>query len=161
MFGIWNEEIDTLYPDEKIPVTMGEKVYEGKDFTEFVHLEGARTIATMKTDFYDESPALTVNEYGKGKAYYQAFRDCGDFWADILRAITDEIGIYPPIDTPLPDLVTVHERNDGDTRYIFVENYSGKEITCLPLGSTWLDLESGLTCDSVSLGKFDVKILKK
>ena len=161
VFGIWNEEIDTLYPDDKIPVTMGEKVYEGKDFTEFVHLEGARAIATMKTDFYDESPALTVNKYGKGKAYYQAFRDCGDFWSDILRAITDEIGISAPIDTPLPDLVTVHERYDGDTRYIFVENYSGKEIPSLPLGSTWLDLESGKSCDSVSLGKFDVKILKK
>ena len=161
VFGIWNEEIDTLFPEDKIPVTMGEKVYNGKDFTEFVHLEGARALAAMKTDFYDESPALTVNEYGKGKAYYQAFRDCGDFWADVLRAITDEIGISSPIDTPLPELVTVHERYDGDTRYIFVENYSGKEIPSLPLGSTWLDLESGLPCDCVSLGKFDVRILKK
>ncbi len=161
VFGIWNEEIDTLYPSDRVKITMDGRTYEGKEYTEFIHLRGARSLAEMKSDFYDASPALTVNEYGKGRAYYQSFRDGGEFWEDACERILSDLGIRAPIDTPLPELVTVHERNDGETRYLFLENYSGKEISDFDLGSEWLDLESGETVRSVSLNKFDVRILKK
>ncbi len=160
VFGIWNEEIDTLYPEDRLEIVKNGKRYDGKDYAEYVHLRGARSLAELKNDFYGSSPALTVNEYGKGRAYYQTFRDGGDFWSDVCGEILEELGIKAPIDTPLPELVTVHERNDGDVRYLFVENYSGKEVA-LALGGEWTDMESKEIVDSVSLNKFDVRILKK
>ena len=160
VFGIWNEEIDTLYPEERVEITKDGRRYEGMEYAEYVHLRGARALAELKNDFYEATPALTVNSYGKGKAYYQTFRDTGDFWRDVCGEILEELSIRAPIDTPLPELCTVHERNDGEKRYLFVENYSGKE-TVIPLGGTWTDMESGDRVDSVSLNKYDVRILKK
>ncbi|MBR2353975.1 MAG: beta-galactosidase [Clostridia bacterium] len=160
VFGIWNEEIDTFYPEDRLEITMDGKLYEGVDYAEYVHTEGASSLAELKNDFYGTSPALTVNEYGKGRAYYQTFRDRGDFFGAVCDKILGELNIHAPIATPLPELCTVHERNDGEIRYLFVENYSGKE-TEIALGDAWTDMESGETVDSVSLNKFDVRILKK
>ena len=161
VFGIWNEEIDTLYPGETVKVVSKDgKEYTAVDNCELIHANGATVLAEYASEFYAGRPALTVNNYGKGKAYYQAFRDKGDFWADMLDVLVPELGIEEAIPTPLPHMVSAHIREDGDCRYLFVENYSGKKIEKLPLGAKWKSMESGEINESVDLEEFDVKIFK-
>ena len=162
IFGIWNEEIDTLYPGETVKVVAKDgKEYTAVDYCELIHAKGATVLAEYASEFYAGRPALTVNNYGKGKAYYQAFRDNGDLWADILDGLVSELGLEEAIPTPLPAMVSAHIREDGDNRYLFVENYSGKPVRGLSLGGKWKNMESGETAESVDLDIFDVKIFKK
>ena len=161
VFGIWNEEIDTLYPGETVAV----KGEDGKEYTaidncELIHARGAEVLATYASEFYAGRPAATVNTYGKGKAYYQAFRDNGDFFAVILHGLVSELGLSEAIPTPLPNMVTAHIREDGENRYLFVENYSGNEISGLSLGKEWKNMETDEVSDKVDLDCFDVKIFK-
>ena len=162
VFGIWNEELDTLYPEDRVTVkTADGSEYTAVDCCELIHAEGAQVLASYASEFYAGMPALTVHTYGKGKAYYQAFRDTGDFWDTVCEGILKELDIQSPLPTPLPALVTAHVREDGDIRYLFVENYSDTPVTELPLGGTWQDMESGNVADTVNLNAFDVKVLKQ
>lgn len=161
VFGIWNEEIDTLYPGETVAVKgVDGKGYTAIDNCELIHARGAEVLATYASEFYAGRPAATVNTYGKGKAYYQAFRDNGDFFAVILHGLVSELGLSEAIPTPLPNMVTAHIREDGENRYLFVENYSGNKISGLSLGKEWKNMETDEVSDKVDLDCFDVKIFK-
>lgn len=161
VFGLWNEEIDTLYPEESSHVVMNGTEYTGKDFCEIVHARGAEVLATYTSEFYAGFPALLCNHYGKGMVYYQAFRDTGAFKDAVLSQIVTELGIPSALPLPLPVGVTAHKRYDRDTEYLFVENYSGTPVQEIILGGVYRDMESGEETDKASLGNFDVKIFKK
>lgn len=161
VFGIWNEEIDTLYPNEKVEVVIGEKTYEGKDYSELIHSKGAEVLATYNSEFYAGMPAATVNSYGKGKAYYQAFRDTGAFWDDMASRILAELGIESTLKVDLPEGVCAHKRGADGVEYLFVQNYSEVPVEDIVVGEGYVDMETGESVSKISLGVFDVKVLKK
>ena len=79
VLGVWAEETDYLYDDERnsIECAAGNALgLQGSFGTgtvcEVVHPEGAAVAATYGRDFYAGSPALTVNRFGKGEAWYLA-----------------------------------------------------------------------------------------
>ena len=162
VFGIWNEEVDGLWPNDrvKIKTTDGAK-YEGLDICEIIHAEGAEVLATYASEFYDGTPAMTVNHYGKGKAYYQTFRDTGAFKDRFIGRIVDELGIERAVPENMPKDVSAHKRFDGDTTYLFVENYSDKPVSGIRLDSAYTDMLTGECCDSVDLDAFHTRIFKK
>lgn len=124
VFGIWNEEIDTLYPDECNHVTFDGVTYKAVDYCELLLAKGAEALATFDEDFYAGMPALTGNAYGKGKAYYVAFRDGGDFTDALTARLLAECGIASDFDGKLPYGVTAHSRTDGENLYVFLQNFS-------------------------------------
>jgi len=161
VFGIWNEEIDTLYPEDRNSVTFNGKTFEAKDYCEIIHSEGAEVLATYNTDFYKDSPAATVHDYGKGKAYYVAFRDNGDFADTLMGDILEEAGVTPAFDGALPYGVTAHSRTDGEQDYVFVQNFSHKEHTLLT-SQHWETVEDGTpVSDRLTLKPFETVILKR
>jgi len=129
VFGIWNEEIDTLYPNEKNSVTFNGVTYDAVDYCEIVHARGAEVLATYNEDFYKGMPAITVNSYGKGKAYYIAFRDNGDLTDKVTELLLDERGVTSDFDGELPNGMTAHSRTDGENLYVFLQNFSIKALT--------------------------------
>lgn len=162
VFGIWNEELDTLYPEERVKIRLGDAdCHEGKDACELIHAQGAEVLATYESEFYAGMPALTVHSYGKGKAYYQAFRDTGDFWETVCGNILADLGIESTLPGSVPESVTAHIRTDGTSDYLFVQNYADVPAENIPLRGMWRNMESGEVTDRVSLSAFDVKIFKK
>lgn len=127
VFGIWNEEIDTLYPQDSNSVKIGDKSYKAVDYCEIIHAEGSKVLGTYESDFYAGMPAVTFNEYGKGKAYYIAFRDEGDFLNDFYSEIIEETHINSSLCGQLGEGVTAHSRTDGENEYVFVGNYADCE----------------------------------
>lgn len=160
VFGIWNEEIDTLYPNEKVDVSLGETSYVGMDYCELIHARGAKVLATYASEFYAGMPAATVHEFGKGKAYYQAFRDGGEFWEEMATRLLEQLGIESTLQGELPEGVCAHKRESDDTEYLFVQNYSADAAEAF-VGEGYTDMESGANIEVVSLDAYDVRILKK
>ena len=160
IFGIWNEEVDALYDHDSVQVSGFGGSFPGKDICELVHANTATVLATYESEFYAGMPALTVNQYRKGKAYYQTFRDSGDFKAAALDAITAQLGI----DGVIPQCgngVTAHARYADDRVYLFVENYGDSPVVNVALGDTYTDMESGELLDHVDLEPFGVRVFKK
>lgn len=132
--GIWSEEIDSLYDHDVNHVVMkdgnplglkGE--YEARELCDLIHAETAEVLATYKDDFYAGRPALTVNSFGKGKAYYIAFRNNGDFLTDFYRALIAELKLKKVVDTELPQGVTAQMRTDGERVFVFILNFVPEE----------------------------------
>jgi beta-galactosidase len=124
VLGIWCEEIDSLYPEDRNSLVWQGKTYGIHEFCEIVHLRGAEAGAKYGSDFYAGNPALTVNSYGKGKAYFIAARTYTDFLDDFYRDLVDRCGVNRVIESPLPSGVTAQVRSDGKTDYVFLMNFS-------------------------------------
>ena len=122
--GIWCEEVDALYPDDRNSLSWNGKSYEAFDICELIHAEKAKVLGTYSSDFYAGRPALTVNETGKGKAYFIAARTGEDFLNDFYGMLITDAGIRTALPAELPDGVTAQIRTDGKTDYVFIMNFS-------------------------------------
>lgn len=162
VFGIWNEEIDTLNPGESNTVKLKDgTIIKAVDYCELIHSEGAEVLAEYDSDFYKGMPAVTVNNYGKGKAYYIAFRDDGSFTERMVKEILDELNIKSEFDGALKRGVTAHSRTDGETTYVFLENYTPDDFET-ETAITWTEVDTGKTLTGkFTLSGYGTLILKK
>ncbi len=164
LLGIWVEEFDPLLKEETRGVVMREPWgrlqgdYRAGVLCDLLHLEGAVARATFGESFYAGRPALTVNEYGQGKALYVAADVEDAMLRDLLLTLCDERDIAPALE--VPDGVEVTQRIKEGRGYTFVLNHSGEEQTLrLPKGCR--DLLSGQALEGeVRLAAHDVWILE-
>ena len=162
VFGIWNEELDTLYPEERVRFRMNDgRVFEGMDCCEIIHSKGAETLAVYDSEFYAGEPMLTVNKYGNGKAYYQAARDDGALWDTVSNDILNELKIERALKELPPMGVTAHIRYDEETEYLFVQNYNDTHVDSLNLKGEYVNMETQERISATDIEAFGVRILKK
>lgn len=129
VFGVWAEEVDTLYPQERNAILSRGIEYEVADYCERLHPKaGAEVLATYQKDFYAGEAAAVKNAYGRGVAYYIGTRDTGAFKHALLSEILGALGIRGAI-ADLPKGVTCHTREDVGVRYLFIENYNDFAVT--------------------------------
>lgn len=143
ILGIWVEEIDALPAGATNAFTYEGKQYEAKLLCDIMHLEGAKALATYEKDFYANTPVLTVNEYGKGKAYYVGTRSSEDFYQTFLKERLEEKGVRPVLEVEGAGIEAT-ERIKGDKRYLFVLNHNDTEGTFV-MPKTKVDLLTGRT----------------
>lgn len=161
VFGIWNEEIDTLYPGESNRVIYNGTDYQAVDYCELIHPQGAEVLATYTTDFYAGMAAVTRNAYGKGKAYYVAFRDDGAFTDRLVEDLLRETGITSDFDGPLPEGVTAHSRTDDETVFVFLQNFSREEKET-STAHAWITADTGETVTgAITLKPYETVILSR
>jgi len=142
VFGLTNEEIDSISPNERNAVTYGGKSYPVRDYCERIHpYADAEVLGCYEKDFYAGEPALVRHAYGRGTAYYLAARDGGGLLAALLDDILSSLGIAGPFGKP-PYGVSTHTREDGETEYIFAENYNDTP-TSLSVGHGCRNVETG------------------
>ncbi|MBO3734415.1 beta-galactosidase [Glycomyces niveus] len=120
--GVWAEEIDALYPDDRNAIAWDGADYEAFGLCELIHAEGADVLGAYGSDFYAGRPALTVNRRGEGKAYFIAARTGADFLDAFYGGLIAETGVERALATALPAGVTAQVRSDGETDHVFVLN---------------------------------------
>lgn len=121
VFGLWDEETDTLDETQHNRFTWKGHAYTSKDFCAVVHPETAEVLAAYDERFYKGAPALTRNVYGKGLCYYIAARTDEAFLTELYAAIAAEAGLAPLLEkTPHGILCT--ERVGENGRFLFVMN---------------------------------------
>ena len=98
VFGIWNEEIESMFDGVYAEVLSTDgKSYKAKDYCELIHTDGAEVIARYNSDFFSGMPCATVNSFGKGRAYYIAFRDTGEFLDDFYETLIKKLKSYAKV----------------------------------------------------------------
>lgn len=162
VFGITAEEIDTLYPEERRHAAMNGAEHELIDYCETIHPAGAEVLASYTDGYYEGMPAVTVNRFGKGKAIYQACRDAGSLKERILEGLLKDAGIESVVASveALPHGVTAHSRTDGQTTYVFAENYSPTDTAAISLGKPMKDMLSGEVTDKCQLAPYSFRVFK-
>jgi beta-galactosidase len=123
--GIWSEEIDALYGEDKNSIEWRGKRYRAFDLCELIHSRGAETLGVYGGDFYAGRPALTVQRRGEGRAYFIAARTGEDFLDDFYRQVTAEAGITPLFES-LPEGVTAQVRGNGEKDFVFLMNFTNE-----------------------------------
>jgi beta-galactosidase len=168
--GIWAEETEGLHSRDLNGVVMqaGNPLklsgdYDAHEIAELIHLEGAEAIGTYRSDFYAGRPALTLNRFGKGNAYHLATRvKDAAFYVELYAAITAKAGITRALETELPPGVTAQLRTDGESDYIFVQNFSGSPQTVDIKGEEYTDMITGTAAPAVlNLAVNDLAMLKR
>jgi beta-galactosidase len=168
LLGIWAEEIDALYPGDLNWVLpepenglglVGE--YEATELCELIHAEAAAILATYKADFYAGRPALTVNSFGQGAAYYVASRNEGRFLDDLYGALSERLALRRSLQADLPAGVSAQLRTDGETEYIFLMNFE-RAPARIDLGAhAYVDLLTGTrVAGRIDLEGYDVLVLR-
>ncbi|MDD9267485.1 beta-galactosidase [Paenibacillus sp. GCM10023248] len=130
VLGIWAEEIDALFPDQRNQIVLNEAwgalqgEYECGLLCDLIHAEGAEVKAVYGSDFYQGMPALTVNKYGSGQAWYMASSPEPAFLQGFIRNLCQEKGIVAPI-LPVAG-VEISERVKNKESFMFVMNHNNQ-----------------------------------
>ncbi len=144
--GIWVEEFDALLPKMKNTMKINSNLagmqeqYECGLICDILHLEGAEALGIYGEDFYAGSPCLTVNNYGKGKAYYVATDPDEEFINDFIKQICEQKGLVAPLEVPAG--VEVTQRHKDNSTFTFLLNHNDFTVS--------LDLKNKLYQDLIS-----------
>jgi len=168
VFGVWDEETDTITPDERNQVVMADGnalgltgSYEARDYFALIHAEGAQVLATFDSDFYAGRPALTVNQFGQGQAYYMASRNDDRFLVDFYSRLASDLDLLRALPVDLPEGVTAQLRGDGENKFIFVMNFNDQPATVTLDGASYQNLVTGEpAAGQLTLPGYGVEVLK-
>ncbi|MHC5122149.1 MAG: beta-galactosidase, partial [Planctomycetota bacterium] len=144
VLGLKVEEFEAMKPyinnslvtNGSLPNVSGE--FESRLWCDILQLDTAKSLAEYGSDFFKGTPALTVNNFGKGRAYYVATLPSNEFMRPFLKQVCAEQAVTPVLQAP--EKVEAVIRSNNDNQYLFVmnHNYEAVEVT-LPEG-THLDL---------------------
>lgn len=150
VLGIWAEEIDALLPGISNEIVMNKewgslnRSYGCDLLCDLIHTEGAEVLAEYGADFYKGMPALTVNSFGAGKAYYVATSPDAAFLRGFLGNLCADNGITPLVSAP-EGIESVRRVKDG-VSYLFLLNHTAEELSA--------DIGTGKRTDLLTGKKF-------
>lgn len=162
LFGIWNEEPGGIPAFDRQWLRYEGREIEVVDYAERIHLRGAEALAEFTSDpLYEGMPAITVNRFGAGKAYYLAGRTVEEFLSEFLGKLALEAGLEPVIPAENPG-ISASVRRKGEEEFLFLFNYTAEERQVrLPAGNFTV-LANGSCCSgALTLPPFGSEILKK
>ncbi|MFG1734742.1 beta-galactosidase [Paenibacillus sp. 843] len=167
--GVWSEEIDALHDHDVNGIVTNDggglglaEAYEAVELCDLIHLETAEALAVYRSDFYAGRPALTVNQFGKGRAYYIASRNREPFHSDFYKRLVEQTGVRRALPMELPSGVSSSIRTDGESDYIFVMNFSGEAKRVTLDGTRYNDFVSGEAVDTdLELEPYCVKVITR
>ncbi len=166
LLGIWAEEIDALTPQQSNSVVFetpfGELsgAYPCRLLCDRIHAEGADVLATYGSDFYAGEPAVMVNHFGAGRAYYLATALDADALSALMQKICDDQGITPALPNVPPGVEVLPRVSPGGETLMYLLNHTSHAVTVpLPEGEHG-DLLTGETLfGQAALEAYGVAIL--
>lgn len=86
--------------------------YTCKYLCDLVRLDGAQALMTYGSDFYQGYPALTVNRYGKGSAWYVAADAEQVFQEDFIAKLLEHEEICGAVPGEIPEGLEANDARD-------------------------------------------------
>jgi len=134
------------------------RLYDAFGWCDLVEPAGAAVVARYAAEFYQGTPAVTVNRVGKGRVYYVGASAEGAFYDDLLARLAAEATI--PMLPPLPPNVEVLERRGMSGRFLFVINYTADPQT-IDIATTGKNLlGKGKLGPKIDLEPYGVRVMQ-
>jgi len=169
LLGVWVEEMDVLHDGERNTVVPAPQNalglsadYKAEVFCDLLHAESAEVLATYGEQFYAGWPALTVNRFGSGRAYYIASRNEDAMLTAFYGRLIQELGLKRVMKADLPEGVTAQLRGDGKRQFVFLLNFKRCGWRIDLAGEKFTDLLSGQAVEgAVDLAGCGSMVLEK
>jgi len=156
LFGINIHTWDNL-KERNVEVKDNEgNTYQADTFADLITTNKAKTMAKYNSGWYSPYAAVTVNNFGKGKAYYIGCGLSQNFYDKFIKKILKDF-VFEDIKTP--DEVEIATREKKDKKFIFLMNFSNKSSRIF-LNKEYIDLIKGKSIKGeIKLNPFGVLIL--
>lgn len=150
ILGLWVEETDGLRPGEEVMLSFGEESeqYPASGMCDAIRCTTAVPMAKYCSNYYADTPVLTVNRYGGGWAYYVGTCPSADFIRYFLPECLTNAGVAYHDDIPLG--IELCTREDAQYQYHFLINHNEREMS-VPHLFSGIDLISEQTVHTTVL----------
>jgi len=168
LLGLWVEEADALYDEEEVLVCAEKSTslikgkYKASEICERIHLETAKPLARYGSEFYSGEVCLSQNSFGKGIAYYVAFRADSDFVYPFIQNLSESIGVRSNWPLPLPSGVNVQKRSSFGNNFLYIMNFNPYPVT-LSIPDTGLinEMTHSEALHSETISSYGIRVLRQ
>ncbi|SHN18138.1 beta-galactosidase [Gracilibacillus kekensis] len=159
LLGLTVEEFAPMADEETNTIVANGEPSTVDTWADIIRLEGAKSIATFKENWYQDSPAVTIHQYGKGSSIYIGTNPSEAYVDNLFEGILQQLSISAPLSVPTN--VEVVERKNSNETYLFILNHNTDPVTIsLDKGVTYTNcLNKQKVTDEIHIGHTDVAIL--
>ncbi len=131
MFGLKVVEFDPLPPGEENHITIKggfptTGLHSARLWCDIIEPGECQVLGTYAQDFYAGKPAITMNQFGEGRAIYIGTMSSLPFYHDLVTWLRQVCGITPLL--RVPDQIEVSMRARGDYRIYFLLNHHPQSV---------------------------------
>ena len=131
MFGLEVLEFDPIPPGEENHLTFKgafptSHLHPARLWCDIIEPKGCQILATYAKDFYAGHPAVTMNNFGLGKAIYIGTMSHQHFYNDLVLWLRQMCGLQPLL--KVPENVEVSMRQKEGTRVFFLLNHQNSPV---------------------------------
>lgn len=131
VFGLEVLEFDPLAPNEENHLVFKggfhtSQLHSARLWCDLIEPKGCQIVAHYSKDFYAGRPALTLNEFGDGKAIYLGTVSQQPFYYDLVAWLRSLINLHPLL--KVPDTVEVSLRQGDNRRVYFLLNHQTSSV---------------------------------
>ncbi|MFT8728396.1 MAG: beta-galactosidase [Liquorilactobacillus ghanensis] len=162
--GLWVEETDAILPESVIKIKFNDGLSaDGTLLSDLIHLERASALAYYDSEFYQGTPAITKNIFGKGESYYLGSKLDNKSLKHLFKTICQDQNDSLSITNYQYSSLELCKRVTAKTEYIFILNLSN-QAEKIPTSIDLNKYETLLNTDknsSNSIKAWNVMILKR
>ncbi|MBI3850070.1 MAG: beta-galactosidase [Verrucomicrobia bacterium] len=131
LFGLEVLEFDPLPPGEENHMTFKgafptSHLHPARLWCDIIEPKGCQVLAMYAKDFYAGRPAITMNNFGLGKAVYIGTMSHQHFYYDLVVWLRQTCNLFPLL--KVPDTVEVSMRQKADTKIYFLLNHQNSPV---------------------------------
>ena len=132
MFGLKVVEFDPLPPGEENHITINGSIpttglHSARLWCDLIQpTDECQILGTYAQDFYAGRPAITMNQFGEGRAIYVGTMSSLPFYHDLVTWLRQLCGLSPLL--RVPDQIEVSMRTRGDYRIYFLLNHHSQQV---------------------------------
>lgn len=162
MQGILRSSSAQAVSKERLVINEGilQGTYPATLWGELIRLEGAQVLGTFASDYYANQPALTVNSYGQGHAYYIATQSNEALLDKLTQQLCEQAKVQPVLEAPEGVEVTKRVRDDGKTVYFLLNHTEQVQQVTIPDGKFKSLLDGKDVEGQVSVDAVDAAVLR-
>ncbi|MDA7916307.1 beta-galactosidase [Verrucomicrobia bacterium] len=156
LFGLEVKEFDILPPGQDNSLNFKgnfqtSRLHPAKLWCDLIEPhKGTQVMATYTREFYAGTPAMTMNNFGEGKALYMGTISHQEFYDDLMFWIRQQCHLYPLL--KVPDTIEVSMRQNEKSRVYILINQQETAVRIQFLKS----IHDFLTGERIS-GNYDMK----
>jgi beta-galactosidase len=131
LFGLEVLEFDALPPNEENHLTFKgafptSHLHPAKLWCDLIEPKGCQILATYAKDFYVGRPAMTMNNFGLGKAIYIGTQSSQHLYHDLVAWLRQMCSLHPLL--KVPENVEVSMRRKDGARIYFLLNHQNSPV---------------------------------